>query len=447
MQTSLQGIAKKAEREKRYRFRNLYGMLNEEMLRNCWRDIRKNAAYGVDKVSAQEYGQNLEENIRQLVERLKRKRYRARLVRRHYIPKGGGKLRPLGIPATEDKLLQLAVTRILTAIYEQDFLRCSYGYRPNVGALDAVDKLTIKLQFGRYNYVVESDIKGFFDNIDHEWMIKMLAERIDDRALLWLIKKWLKAGVLDTDGKVLHPVTGTPQGGIVSPILANVYLHYALDLWFEKVVKRRCGGEACLIRYADDYVCAFQCRADAERFYEELGPRLGKFGVELSEEKTQVIPFDRCQPSGGARFEFLGFEFYWGKDRLGKAHLKRRTSRKKLRSSLKRLTEWCKKNRNLKLTILFKRLNIKLRGYYNYYGVYGNFASLKQFFEGAMRILMKWLNRRSQRYSYNWVGFRMLIEHFRIERPRIVGRPRQCRVSSSAEAVLRKRVFLKSPVR
>jgi RNA-directed DNA polymerase len=430
MQTSLQGIATKAEREKKYRFRNLYGMLNEELLRDCWRDIRKNAAYGVDKVSAQEYGRNLEENIRQLVERLKRKRYRAKLVRRHYIPKGGGKLRPLGIPATEDKLLQLAVTRILTAIYEQDFLRCSYGYRPNVGALDAVDKLTIKLQFGKYNYVVEADIKGFFDNIDHEWMIRMLAERIDDRVLLWLIKKWLKAGVLDTDGKVLHPVTGTPQGGIVSPMLANVYLHYALDLWFEKEAKRRCRGEACLIRYADDYVCAFQHQAEAERFYKELGPRLGKFGLELSEEKTRVLPFDRSQPSGGPRFEFLGFEFYWGKDRSGKAHLKRRTSRKKLRSSLKRFTEWCKKSRNVRLTMLFQRLNIKFRGYYNYYGVHGNTRSLKQFFESAMRILKKWLNRRSQRCSYNWIGFGMLIEHFKVVRPWIVGRPRRRAVIS-----------------
>jgi group II intron reverse transcriptase/maturase len=223
MQTSLQGIAEKAKSQEKYRFRNLYGMLNEELLKDCWRDIRKDAAYGVDEVSAQAYEQDLDANISHLVERLQRKSYRAKLVRRHYIPKGEGTLRPLGIPAVEDKLLQLAVTRLLTAIYEQDFLRGSYGYRPHIGALDAVDKLTIKLQFGRYNWVVEADIKGFFDNIDHVWMIRMLAERIDDRALLRLIKKWLKAGVLDTDGQVLHPVTGTPQGGIVSPILANVY--------------------------------------------------------------------------------------------------------------------------------------------------------------------------------------------------------------------------------
>lgn len=248
MPTFLQGIAKKAHEHPKHRFGNLYELLNEAFLKECWRDIRKDAAYGVDHVSAQDYEANLDANIHDVVERLKRKRYRAKHVRRKYIPKGNGQLRPLGIPAVEDKLLQLAVTRILAAIYEQDFLRCSYGYRPHIGALDAVDKLTIKLQFGRYNWVVEADIKGFFDNIEHAWMIRMLAERIEDRALLWLIKKWLKAGVLDTDGQGLHPVTGTPQGGIISPILANVYLHYALDLWFEKVVKHQCRGEACLIR-------------------------------------------------------------------------------------------------------------------------------------------------------------------------------------------------------
>lgn len=250
--TSLQAIAEKAASQPGYRFRNLYGMLNEEMLKDSWRYIRKDAAFGIDRISAVDYEQNLEENIHRMVESLKQKRYRAKLVRRRYIPKGDGKFRPLGIPATQDKLLQLAVKRILEAIFEQDFLRCSFGYRPNVGALDAVDKLTVKLQFGKYNYVVEADIKGFFDHLDHEWLLKMLTERIDDKALLWLIKKWLKAGVLDTDGAVLHPVTGTPQGGIVSPILANVYLHYALDLWFQKVVVPHCGGEACLIRYADD---------------------------------------------------------------------------------------------------------------------------------------------------------------------------------------------------
>ncbi|MBC8493042.1 MAG: group II intron reverse transcriptase/maturase [Chloroflexi bacterium] len=432
MPTSLQGIAKKAKEQKEHRFQDLYRLLNEEFLFESWRYIHKDAAYGVDEISAEEYEQNLEENIRDLVRRLKRGSYRAKLVRRKYIPKGEGKMRPLGIPAIEDKLLQVAVKRILEAIYEQDFLRCSYGYRPKVGALDAVDKLTVKLQFGRYNFVVEADIKSFFDNVGHEWMIRMLEERIDDRPFLRLIKKWLKAGVLDTDGKVIHPATGTPQGGIVSPILANVYLHYALDLWFHKVVRKYCRGEACLIRYADDFVCAFQYQTEAERFYRALGKRLGKFGLEMSGEKTRVIRFSRDHQPGKANFDFLGFEFSWGKDRGGRPHLKRRTSRKKLRQSLKNFTTWSKENRHLRRDVLFRKLNAKLRGYYNYYGVIGNYASLMQFFKQALRILFKWLNRCSQRSSYNWRGFQELIELFNIERPRIVGRPRTRRAASAA---------------
>jgi RNA-directed DNA polymerase len=421
MPTSLQGIAKKAQSQKRYRFRNLYGMLNEELLRESWREIKKHAAAGVDQISAQDYEQQLEENIRDLVERLKQKRYRAKLVKRHYLPKGNGQFRPLGIPAVEDKLLQVAVTRLLEAIYEQDFLPCSYGYRPGVGAVEAVDKLTVKLQFGYYHYVVEADIKGFFDTMDQEWLVRMLAERIEDRAFLGLIRKWLRAGILDTTGAILHPVTGTPQGGVVSPVLSNVYLHYVLDLWFEKVIKPQCQGEACLLRYADDYICAFESKAEAERFYAALGPRLEKFGLTLAAEKTRILPFSRHQPPGQERFEFLGFEFYWGRDRVGKAHLKRRTARAKLRASLQRFTHWCRENRHRRLRVLFARLNTKLRGYYNYYGVHGNSLSLQQFFDGVIRRLLKWLNRRSQRPSYTWQGFKTLLAHFKIERPRIVG--------------------------
>ncbi|NOT53662.1 MAG: group II intron reverse transcriptase/maturase [Deltaproteobacteria bacterium] len=432
MPTSLQGIAEKARSQKQYRFRNLYGMLNEELLTESWREIKKSAASGVDQISAQDYEQNLEGNIRDLVERLKQKRYRAKLVKRHYIPKGNGKLRPLGIPAVEDKLLQVAATRLLAAIYEQDFLPCSYGYRPGVGALEAVDDLTVKLQFGRYSYVVEADIKGFFDNLDHHWMIRMLEERVEDRAFLGLIRKWLRAGILDTTGAILHPVTGTPQGGVVSPVLSNVYLHYVLDLWFEKVVKPRCRGEACLLRYADDYVCAFEYQEEAERFYAALGPRLEKFGLTLAVEKTRILPFSRQQPPGQSSFEFLGFEFRWGWDRAGKAHLKRRTARAKLRASLQRFTQWCRENRQRRLPVLFQQLNSKLRGYYQYYGVHGNSASLRQFFEGAVRILLKWLNRRSQRPSYTWQGFQAILAHFKIERPRIVGQSRRRKATALA---------------
>lgn len=419
MRTSLQGIAKRAGEQKKHRFQDLYRLLNEEFLKDCWRDIRKDAASGVDEVSAEQYEESLEENVRDLVERLKRKSYRARLVQRAYIPKGDGKKRPLGIPVIEDKLLQLGVKRILEAIYEQDFLPCSYGYRPGIGALDAVKDLTDRLQFGRYNFIVEADIKSYFDNVDHDWMTRMLEERVDDGPFVRLIGKWLKAGVLETDGKVMHPVTGTPQGGVVSPILANIYLHYALDLWFERVVKKHCRGKAYLERYADDYVCAFEYRGDAERFYRAMVKRLKRFGLELSAEKTRILTFERKPRTGRNRFKFLGFEFYWGTDRGGKPRIKRRTSRKNLRRSIKRFTAWCKENVHLGLREVFRRLNTKLRGYYKYYGVIGNYASLNQFFRQVVRILHKWLNRRSQRRSYNWQAYQAILKHYAIEKPRI----------------------------
>lgn len=303
------------------------------------------------------------------MDELKRKRYRAKNVLRRYIPKGKDKLRPLGIPATQDKLLQMAVKRILEAIFEQDFLNCSYGYRPGVGILDAVDDLTVKLQFGKYNYVVEADISGYFDNINHDWLLRMLAERIDDKSFLWLIGKWLKAGVLETDGKVVHPVTGTPQGGIISPILANIYLHFALDLWFHMVVIPHCSGEACLIRYADDFVCAFEKEEEALRFQEALKERMKKFNPELSAEKTRIIPFSPSGPMGKMSFDFPGFEFRWGKDRSGKPHVDKRSARKSLRNSLTRFKLWLKDNRHRRLPELFSLLNVKLKGYFNLFGV------------------------------------------------------------------------------
>jgi group II intron reverse transcriptase/maturase len=423
MQTSLQGIAKKAKGQPEYRFRNLSGMFSESNLRECFSDIRKNAASGVDHVSAREYEQNLEKNIENLVERLKKKAYRAKLVRRKYIPKDNGKVRPLGIFATEDKLVQAVAAEILKAIYEQDFLPSSYGYRPNVGAREAVSALSSTLQFGTYGYVVEADIKGYFDNIDHDWLIRMLELRIDDESFLRLIKKWLNAGVLDTDGKVVHPVTGTPQGGIVSPLLANVYLHYVLDLWFAVKVKAHCRGKAYLVRYADDFVCAFEREEDAQWFYEELGARLKKFGLTLSAEKTRVIAFDRQKDAGNTSFDFLGFEFRWGTDRKGKPNLKRRTSRKKLRSSKRAFTEWCQGNRHERLPALMSMLKAKLRGYYNYYGVIGNSKSLNDFYRNVKRTLHKWLNRRSQRHSYTWAEFATMLVRYAVPQPRITQRP------------------------
>ncbi len=424
MPTSLQGRATKAESQKGYRFRTLSGMLDEDFLKQCWRAIRKDAASGVDQVSAQEDEQHLEETIHRLVERLKQKRSRATLVRRQSLPTGDGTQRPLGIPAGEDTLLPLAGARLLEAIDEQDCLRCSDGSRPKVGALDAVETRTIKRQCGRDAWVVEADITKCCDTIDHHGMVRMLAERIDDRALLRLIRQWWKAGVLDTEGTVLHPVTGTPPGGTVSPILAKVFLHDVLERWVDKVVKQPWRGEACLIRYAADVVCAFEEQADAERFDNVLGQRREKCGRELSAAKTRRIPLQRYRRAGQTSCAFLGCEFRWGKDRKGKDHLKRRTARKTLRTALQRFTAWGKENRHLRLSVLFKRLNATLRGYDHDDGVHGNAASLKEFFNSARRILLKWLNRRSPRHSDTWQGSKAVLERFQVARPRIVGRPK-----------------------
>lgn len=416
MQTSLRGIANKAAQDKSYRFRNLIGLLTTGYLLWCWQFVNKKAAAGVDRQSASEYAENLEQNVATLVDRVKGGWYRAKLVLRKYIPKLNGKLRPLGIPAVADKLLQLAGAKILEAIYEQDFLSYSYGYRPGTGAHKAIKDLSAILRRGRDAWIVEADIKGFYDNIDHDKLLIMLMKRIDDKRLLKLIRRWLKAGILEPDGQVVHPGTGTPQGGVISPILANVYLHYALDVWFDEIVRRHCKGEVYLCRYADDFVCAFEYQSDAQRFHEVLPKRLAKFGLEVAAEKTNIIRFDRKSKSS---FEFLGFEFYWGRGRWGNIVLKRRTSRRKYRAALANLTAWCQDHCRLPKPVLFAKLNRKLRGYWNYFGIRGNYESLSDYFHHAKTTLLKWLNRRSQKRSYTWIGFRALLNDFPLAKPRI----------------------------
>ena len=418
--TSLQGIANKAKTDKQHRFRDLYGCLNADLLLDCWRDLNKQAASGVDGLTAAAYQANLQANITALVHRLKTQRYRAKLVRRCYIPKANGSERPLGIPALEDKLVQLACAKLLMAIYEQDFLDCSYGYRPGRGALDAVRDLTFDLQYGTYGYLVEADVQGFFDQLDHTRLLAMLRERIDDRAFLRLIRKWLKAGILETDGHVVHPETGSPQGGSISPVLANVYLHYALDVWFAKVVKAHCRGEALLCRYADDWVCAFRYQDDAEWFYRVLPQRLKQFNLQVAPDKTHLLRFSRFHPSMRRRFTFLGFELYWMPDRQGVPRVKRRTARKKLQAACRRITEWIKQHRHLPGREFYRRLNSRLRGHYNYYGLQGNYRSLHRFFERAMRGAFKWRNRRGgKRQSFTWEQFTQGLDRLGIARPRI----------------------------
>lgn len=416
--TSVRDIARKAKRSTSYRAGGLYSLLNPSNLTASFLGLNKKAARGADGISYAEYGRNLKANIGEMVQSLKAKCYRAKMVRRVHIPKGEGKTRPLGVPAVSDKVLQSCAANILSGLYEADFLPSSFGYRPHRGAKEAVMAVREGLR-NRTAWVVEADIRGFFDNLDHDWLMRMLEQRVADRPFLNLIRKWLKAGILEADGNVVSPVSGTPQGGIISPVLANIYLHYALDLWFEKVFRKDCDGAPFLVRYADDFVAGFQRRGDAHRFKAALKERLGKFKLSLAEEKTGVHLFTRFRKRDSKRFEFLGFEYRWGKSMKGGDVVKLRTSPKRQQKSLAALTTWVKERRNKRLRTLFFELNPKLRGYYQYFGVTGNWHSLERFHEEVVRTLFRRLNRRSQKRSFNWKGFAAVMSHYGMERPRI----------------------------
>ena len=443
-QTFLRAIAEKAHTEKHHRFGDLYRWLNRDVLRLCFFQLRKDAASGVDGVTYQEYEKNLEANLEDLEGRLRRKAYRARLVRRKYIPKGEGKMRPLGIPALEDKLVQIGVTQILLAIYEMDFLPCSYGYRVGMSAHDAIKDLTQELQFGRYHFVYEADIKGFFENIRWEWLERMLQQRISDGAVLNLIRKWLRAGILEEDGRVVHPQTGTPQGGIISPVLANIYLHYVLDLWFERKVRSQQRGQCRLIRYADDFVVPFEYRHEALAFDEALKARLAQFGLELAADKTKILRFGRNGGPHNGKFDFLGFEFYWQPDRKGEPRVKRRTATKKWSAGMQRMRDWIKENRHRPLRQIMKTLRAKLRGTWNYYGLIGNYRRMQLLYKETNRTLHKWLNRRSQRRSLSPQAVDRLFERFQVPPPRIVEKKDQkvpCQLELSFCQRLMKSIF------
>ena len=424
-QTFLRAIAEKASKDPHHRFGDLYRWLNRDVLRLCFFRLRKDAASGVDGVTWQEYEKCLEANLIDLEGRLRRKAYRARLVRRKLIPKGNGKMRPLGIPALEDKLVQAAVTQILLAIYEKDFLPCSYGYRLGISAHDAVRDLTEALQFGRYHFVYEADIKGFFEHIRWECLEGMLEQRIADRGLRNLIGKWLRAGILEEDGRVVHPQTGTPQGGIISPVLANIYLHHALDLWFESDIRPKQRGHCRLIRYADDFVVGFEYRHEAAAFDQALRARLTQFGLEVAADKTKTLRFGRNGGPHNGRFDFLGFEFYWEPDRKGRPKVKRRTATKKWLAGKQRIRDWIRDHRHQRLGQTMKTLRAKLQGTWNYYGLIGNYRRMELTYEETCRALHKWLNRRSQRRSLSWPAVVGLMERFQIPRPRIVEKPGQ----------------------
>jgi RNA-directed DNA polymerase len=409
-------------------FTSLYHHLTDvDNLRECYHHLNGDKAVGVDTVTKSEYAETLEANLEDLSGRLRRMGYRPQPKRRTYIPKPGSeKGRPLGISSFEDKIVELATKRVLEPIFESMFEGCSYGYRPRKSPHHCLDALGKTIQQRRVNYIVEADIRGFFDHVNHEWLLKFLQQRIGDRRVLRLISRMLRAGIME-DG-LIHPgEVGTPQGSILSPLLSNIYLHYVLDLWFQRRVRRRCRGEAYLFRFADDFVACFESQSDADGFLASLGERMEKFQLELADEKTRKLEFGRHARVRAYRrgakpqeFDFLGMTFYCGKTRHGTFKVKRKTARKKLKQSLARFTDWIRRYRNLLPTgELLRRAKAHVAGHMNYYAITDNSDSCHLYRHLTTRALFKWLNRRSQRKSYTWAGFNQALRHIGWPRPRI----------------------------
>lgn len=379
----------------------------------------KGKATGIDNVTKEKYDKNIEQNAKELIKRMKTFSYKPKAVRRVYIPKiGTDKLRPLGIPAYEDKLVQGAFAEVLNEIYKEIFLECSFGFIQNKSCHDAIKKLNETIKYKRTNYIVDADIKGFFDNIDHEWLIKFLEHTIQDKNFIRYIKRFLISGIME-EGKRIENDKGAPQGGLISPILANIYLHYVLDLWIEKDIKKRYKGEVHEIRYADDFVICFEYEKEAKQFYEELKERLKKFNLEIEESKTKIIKFGKSNNGSKDKFDFLGFTHINGKTRKGYYKVVHKTSNKKLKAKKIAAKEWIKENMHMPIPELIKKLNIKLIGHYRYYGISDNSSKLIEFMRYIVRTLYKQLRRRDQKKKLNWNKYMRILQYNPIAYPKI----------------------------
>lgn len=421
--TKLQQITRVTQDKPNYKFTTLAHLLNEEYLANCFAELKRNKASGVDGISVEEYGKELRKNLQNLIGRMKSMIYRPQPVRRVYIPKGNGKDRPIGIPSVEDKIVQMGIAKILESIFEPNFIKDSYGFRKKKSCHGALARINDEILFKKTNYVIEADIEGFFDNVSHKWMVEFLNHRITDKRLIGLIVRFLKSGIIE-EGKYYETDEGTPQGGILSPVLSNIYLHYVLDLWMEKKVKKEKKGYVNIIRYADDFIILVQNKSEGERILKELQDRMNKFDLKLSKEKTQMIEFGRfAEERSGKKtktFDFLGFTHYCSKTREGKFKVGRKTSKKKYKQKMRNITEWIKKIKNkLSIAEIWKTLNLKLKGHYLYYGISGNSRKIEEFYRHVKRLAFKWINRRSQRKSLNWEKFDRYLTIFPLIKPEI----------------------------
>ncbi len=419
-------IAECAKGNSEFQFQTLAYLLDKEFLKDCFYKLNRNKAVGIDNVTWAEYNEELDGNLDNLITRLKRKSFKPIPAKRVYIPKNEKEKRPLGISALENKIVEKGIKHILEAIYEQDFYDFSYGFRPKKSCHQALNKIDKLIMSRPVNHIVEADIRSFFDKVSHEELIKFIRIRIRDTSLLILIEKFLKAGYID-DNLLVRTEEGTPQGSILSPILANIFLHYVLDEWFEKEVKVNTEGFCAMIRYADDFVCVTQKAETAKKIEKALKNRFNKYGLETHPTKSRRISFGRYEKENAGRqnrrpntFDFLGFTHYWDKNRNGKFKLGRKTSRKKFITKCKDMNQWLKKIRNKEKTKeWWKTLRSKLRGHFQYYGVSGNYKWIENYYKETMCLLHKWLNRRSKKRKMSWEKFNNYLTHYPLPRPRI----------------------------
>lgn len=417
--TKIQRIATLAREDPKRVLTTLAHHIDEEWLGEAYRLVRKDAAVGVDRQTAADYEEDLENNLKSLLNRFKSGTYKASPVRRVYIPKGDGKkTRPIGIPTLEDKVLQRAVVMVLGAVYEQDFLDCSYGFRPGRSAHQALERVWYGVMDMRGGWVLEVDIKSYFDAIDHASLRNILNQRVRDGVLRRTIDKWLKAGVQE-EGRLWHPKAGTPQGGVISPLLSNIYLHEVLDMWFEHQVKPVLHAPAFLVRFADDFLIVFKTKRDAEKVLAVLPKRFGKYGLTLHPDKTQLVRFERPPHQGKPRqedrpgtFYLLGFTHYWGRSRKGFWVVMRKTEKSRLKRAIRRIYLWCKRNRHLKIARQHQILCQKLVGHDAYYGITGNARALGLFRHGVRRAWKTWLCRRSRAQAKSWEWFNRMLESY-----------------------------------